>query len=107
MTDELEIVDNPDRHRFEARLGGEVVGFATYRLAGSTLTFLHTEVGVEYEGRGYGSRLAAGALHDVRARQLRIDVRCPFIAAYLRRHPGERDLLVTSHASDRTTPDSR
>jgi predicted GNAT family acetyltransferase len=44
---------------------------------------------------GVGSRLARGALEDARARGLKVTVVCPFITAYLRRHPGEYEDLVS------------
>jgi hypothetical protein len=43
---------------------------------------------------GVGSRLAKGALDDVRRRGLKVVARCPFIAAWLKRHPDYADLLA-------------
>lgn len=92
--DDLEIVDNPDESRYEARLGGQVVGISQYELRGRRITFLHTEVDPSVEGRGIGSRLARGVLADTRARNLGVTALCPFIAAFLRRHESEyRDLV--------------
>jgi uncharacterized protein len=82
----LAIVDAPERRRFEARLGAETVGFSQYKLDGDTITFLHTEINPDLEGRGFGSRLAAGVLDAARSRGLSIVVACPFISAYVRRH---------------------
>lgn len=92
--EDVEIVDNPDESRFEARLGGQVVGISQYELRGRRITFLHTEVDPSVEGRGIGSRLARGVLADARARNLGVTALCPFIAAFLRRHEREyRDLV--------------
>jgi predicted GNAT family acetyltransferase len=91
---ELEVVDNPTEQRFEARRDGRVVAFAQYRRVRGRLVFFHTEVDPAFEGQGIGSRLAAGALDDVRAHGLTIGVKCPFIAAYLQRHPEYEDLLA-------------
>ena len=90
----LRILDNPDERRYEARLGGRLVGFSEYRDAGRRRIFVHTEVAPEAEGRGIGGRLAAGALDDVRARGLTITVHCPFISAYLERHPEYAGLVA-------------
>lgn len=92
--DDLDVADDPALHRFEARLGGRVVGFSVYRLEGDRITFEHTEVDPTLEGRGIGSRLARGALDDVRSRGLAVTVECPFIGAYLRRHRDEYADLV-------------
>jgi predicted GNAT family acetyltransferase len=91
---ELRIVDNPEEERYEARLDGEVVGFSTYRRIGDRIVFIHTETDPALKGRGVASRLAAGALDDVRARGLKVTPKCPFIAAYIRRHRAYQDLVV-------------
>ncbi len=92
--DELRIVDNPATRRYEARLGDRVVGFSEYRPAGGRLIFTHTVVDPEFEGQGIASRLAAEALDDVRRRGMTLTAHCPFIAAYLRRHPQYADLTA-------------
>jgi uncharacterized protein len=94
VADQLQIVDNPARHRYEAVLDGRVVGISQYTLADDVITFLHTEVDQTVEGKGLGSRLAAGALDDVRRRGLRVVAKCPFIAAYIKRHRDYADLLA-------------
>ncbi len=38
------IADNPAVHRFEARVGGELVGFLAYHLTPSAMVLTHTEV---------------------------------------------------------------
>lgn len=92
--DELVIADNPTAQRYEARLDGRVVGFSEYRQIRGRMVFFHTEVDEAFEGKGIGSRLAQGTLDDIRARGLKIAVKCPFIAAYLRRHREYEDLLA-------------
>jgi uncharacterized protein len=89
--DVILVVDNPDRSRYEARLGERVLGIVDYDLdpSGHRIVLVHTEVLPDAEGMGVGSRLARGALEDVRARGLKLDVQCEFIGAYLKRHPGE------------------
>jgi predicted GNAT family acetyltransferase len=84
----------PERSRYELSVDGEVRGIAVYRFDGSVLTFDHTEIDESLEGRGLGSRLAAFALDDVRARGLRMRTTCPFIRSYVRRHPEYEDLRV-------------
>jgi hypothetical protein len=100
--DELRILDNPAGQRYEARLDDRTVGFSEYRRVGDRMIFHHTEVDPAVEGRGIGSRLAQGALDDVRYRGLRITVKCPFIAAWLERHPGYEDLLAVGPGTIRS-----
>jgi predicted GNAT family acetyltransferase len=95
MSDEVLIGDVPDARRYEARIGDELAGFAAYRLEPGHITFTHTEVGAAHEGRGVGSQLARTALDDARTRGLRVTPLCPFIAAWIRRHPAYADLVAT------------
>ncbi len=95
---EPRVVDNPDRSRYEIHVGEERIGFSAYVVRPTRLIFTHTEVDEAVEGQGLGSKLAKGALDDVRARGLRITPRCPFIAAYIKRHPEYQELVVTPGA---------
>ena len=96
---ELEIVDVPESQRYEARLDGRVVGIAEYRSIGGRIVLFHTEVDPSVEGQGVGSRLAAGVLDDVRARDRQVTIKCPFLAAFIARHPQYQDLLVDAPRS--------
>ncbi|WP_433058282.1 GNAT family N-acetyltransferase [Dactylosporangium sp. CS-033363] len=84
---DFEVSDNAAEHRYEIRVDGEKAGFAYYRLGGDTVTFTHTEVEPQYEGQGVGSKLANGALTLAKDAGLSIIAQCPFIAAYIKRHP--------------------
>ena len=93
MSDDITVANAPERLRYELRLGEDVIGFTTYRLVGRRVVFIHTEVNEEYSGRGLAERLAKFALDDVRAAGKRIVPRCPYIAAYLRRHHEYDDIV--------------
>jgi predicted GNAT family acetyltransferase len=88
MTDPtIEVRDNPDAERYDLLVAGEIAGMAEYRDREGRRIFFHTEVHDAYAGRGLGNRLARGALDDALARGLHIVPRCPFIRAWLERHP--------------------
>jgi predicted GNAT family acetyltransferase len=91
--DDAQIRDNRERSRFEVTVEGHVA-HADYRIDGDVITFTHTIVPPALEGRGIASRLILHALNDVRARGLRVVPQCPFVAAYIRKHPEWADLLV-------------
>lgn len=93
--------DNPAQSRYELLVDGRLAGFAQYRLNGKRITMYHTEVEPEYEGRGLGDELARNALDDVRRRALQLVPLCPFIAAYIRRHPDEYLDLVAPGLRER------
>jgi uncharacterized protein len=90
----VEVEDNPELHRYEIRLDGEVAGFATYRLRDGVVVFRHTEIDPAYEGHGLGSRLARAALDDVRASGRSVVPLCPFVKSYIDRHPEYQDLVT-------------
>jgi predicted GNAT family acetyltransferase len=92
--DRLRVVDEPTRQRYEASIGDQVVGFAEYRAVRGRLILFHTEVDPAFEGRGIAGRLAAGTLDDIRAHGLKVTVKCPFIRAFMARHPEYRDLVA-------------
>jgi predicted GNAT family acetyltransferase len=80
------LIDNRALSRFELPTGAGPA-FAEYRLADGVLTIFHTEVPEEVREQGIGSQLAHAVLEEARARGLKVVARCPFVAAYLRRHP--------------------
>jgi predicted GNAT family acetyltransferase len=89
----MQVTDNPDKHQFELIVDGHTA-LAAYKLKPGVITFTHTEVPKELGGRGIGSQLAKGALDQVRARGLKVVPLCPFIKAYIEKHPEYRDLLA-------------
>jgi len=91
---EITVVHQPEQSRYELHVDGRLAGFVRYRPHADHVEFLHTEVDPEFEGQGLGSRLAAGALDDVRASGGRATATCPFIAAYVKRHPEYEDVIV-------------
>jgi predicted GNAT family acetyltransferase len=86
------VVDVPEASSYELRLGDRVVGFLDYRLRGDRVVLVHTEIDEECEGRGFGGRLAAGALEDIRRKGLEVRPLCPFVARYIELHPDEMQL---------------
>jgi predicted GNAT family acetyltransferase len=96
VTGDLTVRDNAAELRYEVLREGKVLGEILYRTMPDRVVLLHTEVQPYAEGGGVGSRLVAGALDDVRARGLRVVPLCPFVAAYIQRHPEYADLVADS-----------
>jgi predicted GNAT family acetyltransferase len=90
----LEVVDNPDRSRYELRDDGHLVGFTEYHERDGVLVFPHTVITEPKRGAGYGTTLVQGALDDVRARGRQIVAQCPFVAGFVAEHPDYADLLA-------------
>jgi predicted GNAT family acetyltransferase len=87
MSDDIRVVDNPARNRFEIYRGDALAGFVIYELSPGVITFIHTEVDPSFNGQGLGSQLVAQALSDARSRDLKIVPVCPFVRRYLEKHP--------------------
>lgn len=87
------IRDNAERHRFEVVVDGHLAR-ADYVIDGDIITFTHTIVPPALEGRGIASRLIRHGLSEARDRRLRVVPQCPFVAAYIRKHPEWADLLA-------------
>ena len=88
------VSDNPAEGRYEARLDGEVVGFAMYRDEDGRRVFFHTEVDPSHEGEGLGHELVTTALTEMREQGIPIVPLCPFVAGFLRKHPEWRDVVA-------------
>lgn len=98
MSSDVQVRHEPDDHRYAAYLDGALAGFAAYELAEepARIVFTHTEVDPAYEGHGVGGAIARAALDDVRATGERAVVpQCPFIAAWIERHPDYADLVAS------------
>ena len=95
---DAEVVDVPEESRYELRLDGHLVGLAAYRRRDGCIAFTHTEVDRSLSGRGFGSRLAAAALDDVRRRGLEVLPLCPFMAHYIESHPEYEELVAEGAA---------
>lgn len=102
--DDVLVVDVPERHRYEARVGRELAALADYIPTPELVVFTHTEVLPGFERRGIASALVRQALDDVRRRHLGVLPVCPFVRALVARHPDQyADLIYRSATS--TVPD--
>ena len=92
MATPAEVKRNDARTRYELSVDGQLAISEYNRLANAVM-FTHTEVPEVLEGRGVGAALVRGALDDVRAQGLQVIPLCPFVAAFIHRHPEYGDLL--------------
>jgi len=79
--------------RFELGRDGHVASLQ-YTVAGHVLALLHTEIPDALRGSGIASTLAQTALDWARDHHLKVDVVCPFVAAFLETHPEYSDLVL-------------
>lgn len=79
--------------RFELERDGQVA-FLEYNLTGKVLQLIHTEVPETLRGKGMASELAESAFQWAREHQVKVDVICPSVASYLKKHPEYSDLVI-------------
>lgn len=90
MTDT--VLNNTDKNRYELSVDGHLAA-TYYRISDGVITFIHTEVPDALAGRGVGGKLVKGALDQVRVAGLKVVPQCPFVRAYIEKHPDYADLL--------------
>lgn len=91
-TGEITVVHAPERSRYELHDGDVVPGFAQYVVPDADhIDFTHTEVSDGYAGQGLAGKLISFALADAKAGGKRIIPHCPFVGAWLKKHPGQYD----------------
>jgi predicted GNAT family acetyltransferase len=80
------IVRDAGHNRVEITIGDQTA-FLTYRLKDNVLSLIHTEVPPALRGKGMGDALARAVLNDAKDHGLTVKPNCPFVAAFIRRHP--------------------
>lgn len=91
----IEVKNNVGAHRYEVQLDDQLA-VLTYERQGERIIYLHTEVPEALAGHGIANTLAHFALEEARTQNLTVVPACPFVAAYIRRHPEYLSLLTTS-----------
>lgn len=91
---EIEIKHNSEKERFEFIEDGQLAEL-TYKKRGNTIYIMHTGVPETIGNRGIATVLAETALKYVLKTGLRLVVYCPFVKAYMQRHPNWRKELAT------------
>jgi uncharacterized protein len=88
-----EVHDNRDRARYELLVDGELAGFIQYNMRGGRMILVHTEIDEARAGHGLAGILVTGALDDIRTRGLSLVPVCPYVEAFIKRHPEYDDLV--------------
>jgi predicted GNAT family acetyltransferase len=90
MKKDIEVTHNEKEQQFESREGGELSSLV-YRYYKDDIAFMHTHVPEPLEGKGIASALAKYAFNYAKQQHKKVMVYCPFVAAYLKRHPELED----------------
>jgi predicted GNAT family acetyltransferase len=93
---DFEVHRDDARHRYHAEIDGHQAEIRFVPAGDHVLDFQHTQVAPELRGRGVADVLVRHALEDVRSRGERIIPTCPFVKAFVARHPEFRSLVAAS-----------
>ena len=91
---DLLVRDDPSRSRFELVRDGLVIGLVDYVVDGDVVVVPHTEIDPAWQGHGFGVRLVAGVLDELRTRGCSVVPTCSFVRRFVHDHPEYRDLLA-------------
>lgn len=91
-TKNLEVRHNIAASRFEIQIENHIA-VLDYSRRGDIITFTHTGVPAELEGRGIGSQLARAGLEYAREKAFKVVPLCWFVAGYIERHSEYQDFV--------------
>ena len=94
---EVNVNHEVDNLRFTIEQEGHLALLTYMRAGKNRIVFTHTEVPPALEGRGLANQLAHNALEFARSEELVVIPLCPFVAAYIRRHPEYAPLVLPGY----------
>ena len=86
----MPVQHDPERSRFFVALADGDAELIYAPFSEDVLDLQHTEVPPSGQGHGVGDALVRAALAYAREQGLRVIATCPYVQAWLRRHPEER-----------------
>ncbi len=91
--DNITLHDNKAESRFEMKFENHL-SFIEYEINGDAIALLHTEVPPALEGRGVGTAIVEKTLKHLEESGLGLIPLCPFVVAYIKRHPEWERIIV-------------
>jgi predicted GNAT family acetyltransferase len=89
--EKLEVIHNPSKNRFETWIDNHLSKL-DYMLDEGTIVMTHVGVYPAHRGQGVAGKLVEIALNYAAEKSLRVIPMCPYVGAYIRRHPQYVDL---------------
>ena len=90
---DYKLIDNTEGKQYEYHIDGALAKIE-YIKAKNKIYLTHTEVPKELEGKGVASSLVKQVLEDIETKELTLIPMCPFVAAYIKRHPEWKKLVL-------------
>jgi uncharacterized protein len=89
---DISVTNNEKQMQFEVHADGEVASLE-YRFYKNDIALMHTVVPDRLGGKGIASVLSHHALEWAKEHEKKVMVYCPFVAAYLKKHPEYNELV--------------
>ncbi|GAA2030352.1 GNAT family N-acetyltransferase [Pseudokineococcus marinus] len=94
MADETTTVERRGDGYVLLEEGRELVQLVGRPVDDDVVALVSTETDLDRQGEGLAGRLVGAAMDDLRQRGLRVRPDCPYVAAWLERHPDQQDLVA-------------
>ncbi len=94
---EQSIVLNQEKKRFELEVEGKIAYIEFIKNNEDIMFLTHTEVPRGLEGKGVGSAIVSKTLDYIQENRYTLAPLCPFIAAYVKRHPERKEILAKGY----------
>lgn len=101
---QLDVINDLERGRWDATLGGDAIGELTYRFVGGRVVLLSTWVNPAYRNRRVATELIHRVLDEIRDTGKKITIICPVVGEFIARNPGYIDLIDTVHPGSGAYP---
>ena len=88
----VKVRNNRDDQQFEAEVDGGTA-LISYNEDDGVITFIHTEVPAESEGKGVAKALVVEALQYARDNDLQVVAECEYVASYVKKHKEYDDIM--------------
>jgi predicted GNAT family acetyltransferase len=89
---QLQLKVNDKTDHLELEVDG-YTAFIKYKVIGNNLFLIHTEVPEALKGNGVGKAIVEKAFRFAREKGYAIVPICPFVQAYLKKHPEWREII--------------
>jgi len=95
---DIPLVKNEEKKRFEINIDGHFA-FIDYKERGDVISLVHTEVEPELAGRGASVAVVEKTLQYIKDNNKSLKPFCPYVFAYIRRHPEWKQIVDPSFPS--------
>lgn len=94
MAEDYELIDNEERHQYEFHVEKYTPKIEYIKSTNGEIYLTHTEVPTALSGMGIGSQIVEKSLKDIERQELRLVPLCPFVAAYIHKHPEWKRIVL-------------